>query len=127
MLGTDDDSITRRSAVVRRAREAAAKEALRLARLNATVSLTSALTAFDGATPDDYRRFFMAWQATHVLRPVPTVLLPAREPRGPSSTHRTARSSGLRATQEGEQKPTTAPHTVISTDHDGCVNRGCHT
>jgi hypothetical protein len=76
MLSTDDDSITRRSAVVRRARAGAAKEALRLGRLNATVSLIGALAATDGATPDDYRRFFMAWQATRVLRPVPTALLP---------------------------------------------------
>jgi hypothetical protein len=127
MLGTDDDSITRRRAVVRRAREGAAKEALRLGRLNATVRLTGALTAFDGATPDDYRRFFMAWQATRVLRPVPTALLPATGGRGPSSTHETARSSGLWTTRGREQMPTTAHHIAMSTDHEGCANRCCHT
>jgi hypothetical protein len=80
MLGTDDGSITRRRAVVQRAREGAAKQALRQGRLNATVSLISALAAADGAGPGDYRRFFMAWQATRVLRPLPTVFLPAAGP-----------------------------------------------
>lgn len=69
MLGTDDGSITRRWAVVQRAREYAAKQALLQGRLNATVIMIDALAAADSAGPDDYRRFFMAWQATRVLRP----------------------------------------------------------
>jgi hypothetical protein len=77
MLGTGDDSITRRRAVAQRAREGAAKQVLRQGRLNATVSLIGALAAADSVGPDDYRRFFMAWQATRVLRPAPAAFLPA--------------------------------------------------
>lgn len=77
MLGTGDDSITRRRAVVERARQGAGKQALRQGRLNATASLIGALAAADSVGPDDYRRFFMAWQATRVLRPSPIVFLPA--------------------------------------------------
>jgi hypothetical protein len=77
MLSTGDDSITRRRAVAQRAREGAAKQALRQGRLNATVSLIGVLAAADSAGPVDYRRFFMAWQATRVLRPSPAILRPA--------------------------------------------------
>lgn len=86
MLGTDDGSITRRWAVVQRARKYAAKQALRQGRLNATVIMIGALAAAGSAGPDDYRRFFMAWQATRVLRPVPAVLLAPLEPRDHRST-----------------------------------------
>jgi len=86
MLGTNDGSITRRWAVVERAREYAAKQALLQGRLNAIVIMIDALAAVDSAGPDDYRRFFMAWQATRVLRPVPAVLLAPLEPRDHRST-----------------------------------------
>jgi hypothetical protein len=99
MLGTGDDSITRRRAVVQRARQSAAKHALRQGRLNATVSLVGALAATDGAGPDDYRRFFMAWQATRVLRPSPIFLLPTG-PRKPRQ-HLTARASELKLLGSG--------------------------
>jgi len=93
MLSTGDDSIIQRRAVVQRAREGAAERAVRQQRLNGTVSLIGALAGTDGAGPHDYRRFFMAWQATRVLRPIPTVLLPAAGRSRPPLAHGLARSS----------------------------------
>ena len=104
MLGTDDDSITRRRTVVQRAREGAAKQALRQGRLNATVSMIGALAAAEGAEPEDYRRFFMAWQATRVLRPLPTVCLPTQGP-GEPWKYAAARVSELEVAQECEELP----------------------
>lgn len=103
MLGTDDSSITRR-AVVERARESAARQALRQGRLNATVSMIGALAAADGAGPDDYRRFFMAWQATRVLRPLPTMFLLAPALSDPSR-HVTAGTAERKAPHEGQEAP----------------------
>jgi hypothetical protein len=107
MLGIDDGSITRRKAVVQRACKSAAEQALRQGRLNATVSMIGALAAADSAGPDDYRRFFMAWQATRVLRPMLTVPLPTQASRE-RRKYTAARASELRDAQECEEPPTTA-------------------